>query len=103
MFTGKLKIAAFDFNVVSWHNRAADASGCFGECSTSEQLIRIADNLSPTRLRDILLHEILHAIWWAYRLADEDKEERTVTTLATGLAQVLRDNPKLREFLSEKW
>jgi hypothetical protein len=50
---------------------------------------------------ETLLHEISHVVWWVYNLKDEDDEERTVHTMATGLTQVFRDNPKVLEYIKE--
>jgi hypothetical protein len=61
-----------------------------------EHTIRIRPDV-PSRwvIVDTVLHEINHAIFWAYLLRDNDDEERTVATIATGWTQVFRDNPAL--------
>lgn len=55
------------------------------------------------RHANTLIHELLHAIYDVYHIQDTDDEERTVTTMANGLTQVLKDNPELftvlRKFL----
>ncbi len=50
---------------------------------------------SPTFAVDTLLHEIYHAIYKWHSLRKHDDEERICSVMATGLTQVLRDNPKL--------
>lgn len=54
-----------------------------------------------SKLVDTLLHEITHAIWWAYGLEDDDKEERIVRTMGAAWAQIWRDNPHLLGWLNE--
>ena len=52
--------------------------------------------------KDTLLHEILHGVWNEYNLQEGDDEERTVSTMATGLTQVFLDNPKIGKLLCSK-
>lgn len=58
---------------------------------------------APSKLDalDTLLHEINHAIFFAYHMREEDKEERTVGMFATGWTQVYRDNPWLLDWIRE--
>ena len=98
----KVKVAAFDIKVRTWGHREADALERFGQFSAVEGAIRINGELSPIKLIDTLLHEIGHAIYWAYGIEDEDKEERVVGTFATAWTQVYRDNPELLEFIKFK-
>jgi hypothetical protein len=49
---------------------------------------------------DVILHELLHAIWWDGGLEKGDDEERVVRVLATRLMQVWRDNPALIKFIT---
>lgn len=97
-----IKIAAFDFAVVKWTHKEATAVGRFGECSTFEQVIRLDESLQSIKLVDTLIHEIGHAIYWAYCIEDGDKEERVVSTMATAWTQVFRDNPYLVKFISNR-
>jgi hypothetical protein len=50
---------------------------------------------------DTVLHEIHHAIYRIFALRDSDDEERIVAVTATAMTQVLRDNPKLVEWLKD--
>lgn len=73
----------------------------YGECDHYERVIRIDDALDSTKSANTLLHELFHAIWTTYALENDDKEERVVTVLSNGLAQVWRDNPDLVKFLNK--
>src|SRR5690606_40211864 len=84
-----------------WTTIASHAAGRFGEFSNLEMLVRVDSSVNPMKVLDTLIHEINHAIYWAYGIEDEDKEERIVGTMATAWAQIYRDNPDLLRFIGE--
>ena len=90
-----IKIANHVFNVAEWNSNEASAHGRFGECDCNTLSIRISTAHPDSHIRETLMHEILHAIFWSYGVKDIDDEERTITGLAVGLSQVWQDNPKL--------
>lgn len=60
---------------------------------------------SPASMRDSLLHEVMHAVFWGAggeKLLDLDKdaEERLVRLLSPWLLSLIRDNPELIAFLT---
>jgi hypothetical protein len=59
------------------------------------------DQGTGVRAVETVIHEITHAIYDAYVIRPEDDEERTVTTLAKGWAQVYYDNPALLRWMSK--
>ena len=73
--------------------------GANGE--TYRQLCRIliADHLSFTIEREVVLHETLHANFGATNL-DGDTEETVVTALTAPLLDLLRSNPSLTDYLT---
>ncbi len=95
----KIKVAAFTIDIVNWQHHSAAAQGSFGEFSCLENVIRVDRSTNRFKLVDTLIHEINHAIYWAYGLEDEDKEERIVGTFATAWTQIYRDNPDILDFL----
>lgn len=96
-----IRIAAFDINVYEWNHLSATAMGRFGEWSSIECCIRVDTAVNPMKVVDTLLHEINHAIYWAYGLEEGDKEERIVATMATAWLQIYRDNPKLLTWIAD--
>ena len=70
-----------------------------GEMSEHHQAITMAAGQTFENERDTLLHEILHAIEERLQLKMREKQ---VALLATGLLQVLRENPKLVAYLCGK-
>jgi hypothetical protein len=96
----KIRVGPFDFAIEKWSpSRSAERSS-YGECSTIEQRISIQiDHVTRFKAVDTVLHEISHAIFWAYGIEDEDKEERIVGTSASAWAAVYRDNPWLIDWI----
>ncbi len=98
----KIKVACFDVKVEEFNPGAPASRMLHGEFSSIEMMIRIDTSTDKIKVVDTLMHEICHAICWAYGIEDEDKEERVVGTMATGLTQVYRDNPELLTFMQDK-
>ena len=74
-------------------------AGKRGLCDTNARTITLNGSADDEPLAaDTVLHEILHALCWHYHLDLGDAEERVVTCLATGLAQVMSDNPELADW-----
>lgn len=96
-----IRVAAFDIEIRQWTAHDGDDRGCFGEFSARQQSIRVDESLKPQKLLDTTLHELNHAVWWAYNLDDEDKEERVVATYATAWVQIWRDNPEFLKWMND--
>lgn len=97
-----IRVGVYDFTLEKWSaNRAAGAQR-WGEFSTCEMRISIQIDM-PTRIKaaDTLLHEVGHAVYWAFGVVDDDKEERIVNLASTGWLCVYRDNPWLLDWLKE--
>jgi len=71
-----------------------------GECDPDELVIRLRKYMRRSMSREILLHEVMHALAANGGSPIPDKmEEKFVTVMAPALLQVLRDNPDLLKFL----
>lgn len=70
-----------------------------GSANSRTLVLQISPHQAPDAMRDTLLHEALHAISNELFL---ELEERQVHTLAAGLLDVLRRNPKFTRFLLAK-
>ena len=89
-----IRVGAFDIAIVKWPGRAALEVNAFGDFSRYEQRIRISDDIATVfKEVDTFIHELGHAIFWAYGIEDEDKEERIVSIQTTAWTQIYRDNP----------
>lgn len=80
----------------------SDAETDWGNFSARSQQISLSDSF-PTRQieAETVLHEILHALWWSMHVKQKDGEERIVSALGVGVAQIVRDNPELIDWLVE--
>lgn len=94
-----VRVGAFDFRIEDWSPTAAHAERKFGDFCSLQCLIRVDSSVNPMKVLDTLIHEINHAIYWAYCLEAQDNEERTVGTMSTAWVQVYRDNPDLIRFI----
>lgn len=71
-----------------------------GEWKAGEYLIEIVRGQEPLDEADTLLHEVMHATLHCQgRENGGEVEEAYVRALATGMLIVLRENPKLTQYL----
>lgn len=93
----KVRIGGLDFKII-WKHKLLDEEGSVGLTAVAAQTIHISGLMPEEGRRRILLHEILHVIAWT--LGIPEGEEALVTAWATGLHQVLADNPKVVDYLA---
>lgn len=95
-----VRVGGYDWYLEKWNAHQARGASRWGECSTGEMTIRIQlDMPTAQKAVDTLMHEISHAMFWVYGVQDEDKEERLVGALGSGLMALYRDNPWLLDWL----
>lgn len=87
------------YHFKAWGEAEVATTESFGQCDRQRGIIYVCDQFDPAVVADTLIHEVLHAIWHEYGMQDDDKEERTVHMMATGLTQLFRDNPALIRYL----
>ena len=96
-----IRVAGYDMKIARMSIHEAVGRNVVGEFSGAEQRISLNTTISsPERVVDAFLHEAAHAIWWAYGISDDDKEERVVSTLGTAMMTLHRDNPWLANWIS---
>lgn len=78
--------------------RVANEMGWFDSDTLT---IHYKEGLPPALLADVVLHEAIHAIFFAYGIPKKLKEERVALSLSGPILILLRDNPKLVEWLLE--
>jgi hypothetical protein len=99
-----IRVGGVDVAVIAWSMHSAVASRRWGEWSAMELVIRVQDQMpSAMRAIEVVLHEVLHAIWWAYSIPDKDiEEEAAVSQLGAAWAALWRDNPALLSWV-QRW
>ena len=77
--------------------------GNYGETDSVKQLILVETGHSDARTREVVLHEVLHALWSSRNLGYRATEENAVTGLSSGLTAVLASNARLRAWFAREF
>ena len=106
-----VRVAHVDITLADWDPKAASAQHRWAEFSVQEMAIRIeTTGRQPVEVVASLMHELTHAICWAYevRTVDDldkaehpDTEERIAGIFGTAWAQIYRDNPDLLKYIRD--
>jgi hypothetical protein len=91
-----------DAEAVLAAQRSEGNEALLGHCDAQRLIIVVDDALAAGAQREILLHELLHALTLALAMQDElgeKAEELIVARLAPALLDLLRRNPKLVRWL----
>lgn len=103
-FPKDVKLGSVRYKIEEWDHMAAVSNARWGEFSPLEMVIRVDLTLPLARIAEVLLHEILHAVWYEYELKHEqDDQERIVTRMGTGLSAMFYDNPHLVDWFKHAW
>ena len=91
-----IRLGIYDFDLAVQEGLTGDeGQPLLGEIKYGQQTIRVEYNQTQAAMAVVLLHEAIHGL---YTNADLPQNERTITLLAYGMAQFLRDNyPKAWE------
>ncbi|HEM6371044.1 TPA: ImmA/IrrE family metallo-endopeptidase [Streptococcus suis] len=91
----EIKVCGITYSVIVQEHFKAydDERNLWGYCDYEKQIIYVRESLSEERKRQVLIHELTHAMLQeaGYKEQDED----LVTRFSIILHQVLIDNPKL--------
>jgi hypothetical protein len=88
-----------DFTV-EWFSRDIESgSAKFGWADLNRQKIFISDDLTPGKVADTFMHEVLHVLNWIFDIDDGVKEESLCLRLSSGLLAFWRDNPEAMRWL----
>jgi len=95
-----IRVGPYDIQVEVWTHQQACAAQKYGEFCALELTVRVDGSMPHWQMVDSLLHELGHAIWWAYSVQRGDEEERIVAIMALAWAQIFRDTPALLPWLA---
>lgn len=100
-----VKVGPHTIDIVS----APEGFDSFGQYNYDPPMIMIRDTGEHSQKADTLLHEILHVIWKDSQIVKlmeindlDEREESMVRVIATQLTDVLRSNPKVTKYITEK-
>jgi hypothetical protein len=94
-----IKVGPYDIRVADETDEDM-AHDFYGTFSRLQLEIRMRPGQPRVCEVDTLIHELLHALFFVGDIRSK-REETIVTRLATGLTQVLRDNPGFRTWLDD--
>lgn len=97
-----VKVAYRTYRIEMLDHWEATEKQRFGECDKNAAVIRLDEKLDRFKMANTVLHELIHAIWYAFN-GPEAKitEENIAFVVSNGLTTVLRDNPALAVWLTE--
>lgn len=103
----RIKVGPLTYKVAYWTNEDLHGHGdilYYGRCMKPTCTIYLRPGLADCRLREVLVHELLHAAFDVTGLDQQEgaNEEATVSALAYPILAILRDNPDLVAFLTAK-
>lgn len=70
-----------------------------GRCETTHQKLMINERQGACSIRDTVLHEISHALFYLMNLKDDCSEEDFVSRFSTGLRSVMIENKALSKWI----
>lgn len=90
--------------VVDYHDGLSgdDGKSLWGNCDHTALSVAINSKIAKDFERVVVVHELLHAIYHLSGIPESEEEEKIVTSLSPLLLLLMRDNPKLLEYLCEK-
>ena len=75
-----------------------EGAGADGTCHNRRLTLAVDGGQPPTQMADCLLHELTHALLATIKLED-DAEEALCLILGPALLDLVRDNPKLIDWI----
>ena len=97
-----IRVGYRQYSIQPWTQAELTTTQSHGQCDKMRGVIYVCTEDDPLVVVDTLIHELLHAIWHEYGLDEKEDEERAVLMLATGLTQVLADNPHLCRWINRQ-
>lgn len=100
----RVKIGNLWFAIDIEDNGDAESKGTFGHMNPVNQRIRVRGGMAPQLLASVLIHEMIHAIYFNSYLfgPDHSPDEETVVRHTTaGLCQLWQDNPEVLRWWSK--
>lgn len=98
-----LLVGPFQYAIKDWTDIEAEAAQALGYCDRIRNIIKIKTGLNDQTRAEVLLHEVLHAMFYNSGLTHSDvlteREEMIVSQFGLGLIALIRTNPNFMPFL----
>lgn len=95
---GQIRVMGRNY-IVLFEDESLLGGDALGLCNNHKCVIIIREGQHPVEEADTLLHEIFHAIWYCMNISHGGTdEEGVVHRMASGMLQVLMDNPSLLKY-----
>lgn len=91
----KVKVGFKEYEIVKVPEIKEVAGTYYGKMEADKELITISSNLSQKLQNQTFLHELLHCIAHKYDLQRLNDDEHEIELLATGIYEVILDNPHI--------
>lgn len=88
-FPSSIRVGSNDYKV-DVVSGLSSADALWGRIAYADTSIKVEESLSPSMARDVLVHEMTHAI--IYEAGYEDHEEEQANRIGKILSALLRDN-----------
>lgn len=100
-----LLVGPFYYEIINnWPDKDADAADAHGVCDRKRHTIHIRESLNDQLRAEVLLHEVLHAIFGNSGLTHtdviNDREEIIINQLGLGLISLMRTNKDFIPYLA---
>ncbi len=97
-----IRVGCYDIGIVPISADHADNANDYGAWHPAEQEIRLQPKFATGALAiDTLIHELLHAAWFASALPRQCGEERAVSGLSPLVTQIIRDHPEILAWMQK--
>ena len=98
-----MKIGGQNYKINFVDEMKVEGGSIMGVHNCRDCTISIDKELTQSRKKETLIHEILHAIVYQWGIELDDKEEEKIcNTLANGLTTVYVDNPWLLPYIQKQ-
>lgn len=97
----KVRIMGVDWTIEEHTDAELSERAKYGETIHGLKLIKVDIKTHPSKVRETLLHELIHAVTESMTDQDTCLSEFQVRVTANGLRQIFADNPWVLKYLAE--
>lgn len=95
-----VKVGYRTYTIKLFEGHEGEQARKYGEVAHLLKQIKIDMHYGTREAASALLHELMHVVYSHFEIKDKDEEERVVSTMSVGLADLWRDNPDLFRWIA---